>query len=697
MRDPVGVSVSAPIFSHPPGPAFCSAFRPWVVSGGQCAGQTGWVTESRAAEQGQRRVRVTSSDGDTAQHPAAHSGGLFGLALGALGVVFGDIGTSPLYAMQTVFAIDGNAVSPTPGDVYGVVSLIFWSVTVVVTIKYVMLVLRADNDGEGGIMALAALVRGVTAATPRLAAFALALGVLGASLFYGDSLITPAISVLSAVEGLQVARPELAEAVLPIGTVILTLLFVVQRWGTHLIGRLFGPVMVVWFAVLAALGVPRIVSHPGVLFGLSPIYIVSFVADHPYTAFLAMGAVVLVITGAEALYADMGHFGRRPIRVAWLGLVFPALIVNYLGQAALILADPRAVANPFYLLAPVGARLPLVGLATCATVIASQAVISGAFSVSRQAVRLGFLPQLTVRHTSTRESGQIFVPAVNWLLFGGVLTLIFGFGSSNRLATAYGLAVTGTLLLTTTLFLMYVTAAWRWPRWKLLMVACVFGGLELTYLAANLTKVVHGGWLPLLIATIVVTVMIIWQRGRRIVTARRIEVEGPLTDFVEWLHTEDIPRVPGTAVFPHPTNETTPLALRANVRFNHVLHERVVLISVRSENVPHVPVEERLSIDELGYAGDGIVHLSVRFGFQDEQDLPEMLRYAAGLSDELNLDPDTAMYFLSRMTIERGRGPGMSTWSKRLFIGLSHNAASPAAYFRLPLDRTVVMGSRIEL
>jgi len=668
---------------------------------GADGGQTDRVTDgqaaARAAEQALEPVAARAVAGGNPHHPAAHSSGLFGLALGALGIVFGDIGTSPLYAVQTVFSIDNNAVSPAPADVYGVVSLIFWSVTLVVTIKYVSFILRADNDGEGGIMALAALVRGVSGSIPRRAAIALGLGVLGASLFYGDSLITPAISVLSAVEGLEVARPDLAKAVLPIGIAILALLFVVQRWGTHLIGRFFGPVMVLWFVTLAALGVPHIVEHPGVLLGLSPTYIVSFVADHPYTAFLAMGAVVLVITGAEALYADMGHFGRRPIRVAWFVLVWPALILNYLGQAALILDDPGAIANPFYLLAPSWARLPLVVLATAATVIASQAVISGAFSVSRQAVRLGYLPHLTVRHTSTRESGQIYVPAVNWLLFGGVLVLIVMFRSSSSLATAYGLAVTGTLLLTTTLFLIYAATAWEWARWKLAVAAVVFGGVELTFLGANLTKVVHGGWLPLLIAAIVVTVMTTWQRGRRIVTARRVDMEGPLPDFVEQVNASRIARVPGTAVFPHPTKQTAPLALRANVEFNHVLHERVVIVTVVSENVPHVPPGERLAIDQLGHTADGIVHLSARFGFQDEQDIPRVLREAHGLSDELDLDPDTAFYFLSRITIERCHNPGMSTWRKRMFIGMSHNAATPAAYFNLPLDRTVVMGARIEL
>ena len=656
------------------------------------------VTDAHAVEpQVWPSSRGRMLSGGNPEHPAVHSSGLSGLALGALGVVFGDIGTSPLYSVQTVFSIDNGAVKPTVADVYGVVSMIFWSITLVVSVKYVSFILRADNDGEGGIMALAALVRGVAGSTARRAGFALALGVVGASLFYGDSLITPAISVLSAVEGLEVARPELAEFVLPISIAILAVLFAGQRFGTHRVGGLFGPVMVVWFVVLAVLGLPHIAAHPGVIWGLSPTYAMSFVVDHPLTAFIAMGAGVLVITGAEALYADMGHFGRRPIRVSWFAVVFPALIVNYLGQAALILDNPAAIANPFYLLAPGWAQLPLVVLATVATVIASQAVISGAFSMSRQAMRLGYLPHLTVRHTSSVEGGQIYVPAVNWLLFAGVLVLIAVFQSSARLATAYGLAVTGTFLLTTTLFLMYAALVWRWARWKLVLAGVVFAGVELTYLGANLLKIVEGGWLPLLVALIVVTVMTTWQRGRRIITARRVEVEGPLPEFVAMLNRENVPRVPGTAVFPHPTKLSTPLALRANVAFNHVLHERVVIVSVLSENVPHVPLEQRLSIDELGRDRDGILHLAARFGFQDDQDLPEALRQACGLSPELDIDPDEASYFLSRMTVERGNTPGMNRWRKRLFVGLAHNAASPAADFHLPVDRTVIMGSRVEL
>jgi KUP system potassium uptake protein len=464
---------------------------------------------------GRQTVGVTRSDTDpsratarTSRRHKAHGGSASGLTLGALGIVFGDIGTSPLYALQTVFSIDHGAVRPTTVDVYGVISLVFWSITVVVSVKYVAFILRADNDGEGGIMALAALIRGTLGHRPRLVSVSMLLGVIGASLFFGDSVITPAISVLSAVEGIEVVSPGVHNAILPIGVAVIAVLFLAQRFGTQQVGRLFGPVMVLWFGVLAALGIEHIVSHPGVLRGLSPTYAVAFFFEHPYIAFIAMGAVVLAITGAEALYADMGHFGRAPISRAWFALVFPALTLNYLAQGSLILQHPDAVANPFYLLAPHWARIPLVALATFATVIASQAVISGAFSVARQGVRLGFLPHLTVRQTSDHESGQIYVPAINWLLFGGVVVLLLGFQSSQRLATAYGLAVTGTLLLTTTLFLILAYAGWHWPLWRVVVLGIVFGGLELTFFAANLTKVAHGGWLPLTIGAASVTVML---------------------------------------------------------------------------------------------------------------------------------------------------------------------------------------------
>jgi KUP system potassium uptake protein len=620
------------------------------------------------------------------------------LVIAALGVVFGDIGTSPLYALQTVFTIDNHAVRATADDVYGVISLMFWSITLIVSIKYVGIVMRADNEGEGGVMALVALVRrllGEARSAPRAI---VALGVLGASLFYGDSLITPAISVLSAVEGLRVAAPSLSDVVLPVAAVILSALFVVQRWGTGRVGSFFGPVMIVWFTTLALAGIGGITKHPQVVAGLSPTYAVGFVIAHPYIAFVAIGAVVLVITGAEALYADMGHFGRPAIARAWFIFVFPALTLNYLGQAALILTEPWAVANPFFLLMPAWARWPMVVLATMATVIASQAVISGAFSVSRQAMQLGFLPAQTVRQTSEKEGGQVYLPAVNGALFVGVLVLVLVFESSARLATAYGVAVTGALLIDTILMLVVARYLWHWRPWKLLLAAVVFGGVELVYLSGNLVKVAHGGWLPLLVAAGVFTVMTTWQAGRRIVTANRQALEGPLQAFVTELHENPIAQVPGTAVFPHPTKETAPLALRMNVKHNHVRHESVVIVSAKAANIPYVPYDERLQIDDLGYDDDGIYHVTVHYGFSEPPDIPQGLAQACreGLLAP-DVDPGRASYFLSRASLQTTSKPGMSRWRKLLFVTLAHNAANPAEYFRLPPGRTVVMGTQVDV
>ncbi len=628
-------------------------------------------------------------------HPTAHAHGTGSLALmlGALGVVFGDIGTSPLYALQTVFSIDDGTVTADRGDVYGVISLVFWSITVVVSIKYVVFILRADNDGEGGVMALAALVRRHVPDGGRRFSVVMILGVLGASLFYGDSVITPAVSVLSAVEGLEVPVPSLSHVVVPIGAVIIALLFLVQRFGTHLVGRLFGPVMVLWFAVLGLSGLRKIVADPAILKGLSPSYAVLFVADHPYVAFIAMGAVVLSITGAEALYADMGHFGPTPIRRAWFFIVFPCLTLNYLGQGALIVQSQKSVSSPFFLLMPNWAQIPVVALATLATVIASQAVISGAYSVSRQAERLGYLPRMTVRYTSESSSGQIYIPGINWMLFAGVMVLLLTFQSSAKLATAYGLAVTGTFLITTTLFVAYAESAWHWARWKLITVGALFGLLELIYFAANLTKVLHGGWLPLLIAFVVCTAMLTWRKGSRMVTERRTKLEGPMEPFLQWLHTDPLTRVPGTAVFLHPGRRTTPLALRENANFNHVIHEHVFIVSTASENVPHVADADRVDIDDLGDPYDAITHLTLHFGFQDEQDVPAGLRLAA--EQGLDIEPDDAYYYLSRITVHAGSQEGMSRWRRRIFLGMARNAASPVEYFRLPLDRTIAMGAQV--
>jgi KUP system potassium uptake protein len=597
--------------------------------------------------------------------------------------------------MQTVFSLGDGAVRPVVGDVYGVVSLVFWSLTLIVSVKYVALIMRADNEGEGGVMALAAFARRVLGGVgAKPVALVMGLGVLGAALFYGDSIITPAISVLSAVEGLETTAPSLTRLVLPIAGVVLTLLFAVQRWGTDRVGGLFGPVMTLWFSSIGVAGLAGVLSHPDVLRALSPTYGVQFFVDRPKVAFLAMGAVVLAITGAEALYADLGHFGRSPIRRAWFFVVFPSLTLNYLGQAALVLHDPAGVVNPFFLLLPAWSRLPMVVLATAATVIASQAVISGAYSVSRQAVRLGFLPPLRIRQTSQRQYGQIYVPSVNWLLFGAVLVVVLGFGSSVRLATAYGVAVTGTFLLTTTLFLVVAREQWHWSTWQWLPIGLLFGGIELTYFAANLTKISHGGWLTLLIGVTMFAVMVTWRRGSQIITARRVEMEGPLPDFLARLQEMNLARVPGTAVFPHINKATTPLALRVNVAFNHVRHEHIVIVSGRTAPVPHIPWERRLRVDRLG---DGVVHITAEFGFQDRTDFPDVLRRVTRQHPEVDFDPDHASYFVSRIMLSRTAAPGLATWRKRLFLAVARNAASEAELLHLPKHRTVVLSAEVPL
>jgi KUP system potassium uptake protein len=629
---------------------------------------------------------------------AAGTAGVAALTLGALGVVFGDIGTSPLYALQTVFTAHDHAVKPTEAGVYGVISLVFWAITIIVSVKYVTFIMRADNDGEGGIMALIARVLDLPLKGAGAKAMLVALGIFGAALFYGDGMITPAISVLSAVEGLKVAAPGLESLVIPITLAVLTALFAIQRFGTEAVGRLFGPVMALWFTILAVSGFAKVIASPPILKALSPTYGIAFFLDNGGVAFLALGSVVLAVTGAEALYADMGHFGRPAIRRAWFFLVFPALTLNYMGQGSLILASPEAIENPFFLLIPHWARVPMVLLATLATVIASQAVISGAFSVTRQAVRLGFLPRLGIRHTSEAE-GQVYVPAVNGLLLVAVVALVVGFGSSARLASAYGIAVTGTLAIDTILFFVVVRVLWRKPLWVVLCGAGAFLFVDLAFFGANLPKVVDGGWFPLLLAAVVFTLLTTWQRGRELVTARRAQAEGLLRDFVEELRTADPPvyRVPGTAVCLTAGKETTPLALRENVDFNHVLHESVVIVSVQTSRIPHVHRSDRIVVDELGYEDDGILHLTIRYGFQDHHDMPAALREAVAQGLEVEVDVDNATYFVSHITLVRGDDPVMPRWRKKVFLALSRTSASPVEYFGLPERRIVTMGAYIEL
>jgi KUP system potassium uptake protein len=623
------------------------------------------------------------------------------LAVGALGVVFGDIGTSPLYTVQTVFdPSDPHPVKVSHDTVFGIVSLIFWSVTIIVTVTYVLLVMRADNDGEGGIMALIALIR--RRALPggaRAKAILAGLGIFGASLFFGDSMITPAISVLSAVEGVEVAAPSVAGIVIPITVVIILVLFLLQRLGTGAVGRMFGPVMSVWFAVIAVLGVRGVVEHPVIMEALSPTYAVGFLFGHFGSAFYSLTAVVLAVTGAEALYADMGHFGRTPIRRAWLLVVFPACILNYLGQGALILGHPATISNPFFLLAPGWARLPMVFLATVATVIASQAVISGAFSVAHQAGRLGYLPRLRIQYTSEEMMGQIYVPWINWLLLAAVLTLVLAFRTAAALAYAYGTAVTGTITITTLLFFYYARHQWRWPLWAVLAGGGALIAIDLLFFAANLTKLTHGAWFPLLIGLITFTVFTTWQRGRELVTRLRAQAEGPLREFIQQLHAmkPPLPRVPGTAIFLNRGKATAPLALRANVEHNEILHDNVFILSVETVPVPHVPAEERLTIDDLGYKQDRIVHVTARFGYMDQTNVPELLPLIRSADPEHPLHDDRLSYFISRIELVQGHTPGMSRWRKRLFIATSRITADAAESLHLPRERTVIMGSRIEL
>jgi KUP system potassium uptake protein len=603
--------------------------------------------------------------------------------------------------VQTVFnPSDPHPVKVSHDSIFGIISLIFWSVTIIVTVTYVLLVMRADNDGEGGIMALIALIR--RRALPggrRAKAMLAALGIFGASLFFGDSMITPAISVLSSVEGVKVAAPSLSELVIPITVAIIVVLFLVQRLGTGVVGRLFGPVMAVWFTVLGVLGVRGIAAHPVILEALSPSYAIAFLVGHFGTAFFSLTAVVLAVTGAEALYADMGHFGRPPIRRAWLLVVFPACILNYLGQGALILGHPASISNPFFLLAPGWARLPMVFLATAATVIASQAVITGAFSVAHQAAQLGYLPRLRIQYTSEQIMGQIYIPWINWLLLVSVLALVLAFRSSAALAYAYGTAVTGTITITTLLFFYYARHQWRTPLWIVLAGGGVLIAIDLLFLAANLTKLVHGAWLPLLIGITAFTILTTWQRGRALVTLERVREEGPLLAFIDQLHAMKPPlhRVPGTAIFLNRGKATAPLALRANVEHNEILHEYVLILSIETTPAPHVPAEERLQIDDLGYKDDRIIHVTARFGYLDQTNVPGLMPLIRGAAIESPLHDDRLSYFVSRIELVQGNTPGMSRWRKHLFIATSRITADAAEYFRLPRERTVIMGSRIEL
>ena len=602
--------------------------------------------------------------------------------------------------MQTVFSPD--ALRPVPVDetaIYGAISLVFWAITVIVTVMYVLTFMRTDNDGEGGLLALLALLAESRLSTKAFGVLA-SVGIFGAALFFGDSMITPAISVLSSMEGLEIIDPQLEEIVVPGAVAILLALFAVQHWGTARVGRFFGPIMALWFVAIAACGVPEIVRHPDVLQALSPHWAVRFFVDEPLIAFLALGGVVLAITGAEALYADMGHFGRRPISRAWLAIVFPALTLNYLGQGALLVNDESAVSSPFFLLVPDWAQIPMVALATVATVIASQAVISGAFSVTHQAARLGFLPRLRVVHTSAREEGQIYMPFVNWLLMIAVLALVLMFQSSEKLAAAYGVAVIGTITVTTTLFFTLQWVRDRRPHWQVAAVGASFLTFVLVFLAANLVKIGEGGYLPVGIGLVIFTVLSTWRTGRRLADANRDLVEGSLQEFVNELHNHEIPvrRVPGCAVFLSRGEGSTPLALRANVEHNHTLHRHTVILTLQNLRTPRAAAEDRVSVDDLGFSDDGITHVTARFGYLESMSLPAVLRQARELGLEGgDADVDNASYFVSAPELRITDAPGMAQWRKHLFLATTRLTSDPVEFFDLPRGNTVVMGAEIDL
>ena len=623
------------------------------------------------------------------------------LALGALGVVYGDLGTSPLYTEQVTFTFPA-AHHVTPTDVYGVISLIFWALAIVVSTKYAGVIMRAHNRGDGGIMALAALCR--RNRVPR-AAMLVTLGILGAALFFGDGMITPAISVLSAVSGLEIATPGVTNLVVPISIAILVVLFLLQRRGTGTVGNLFGPIMALWFISIALIGLPEVINHPAVLQAINPVWGARFFLDHGLKAFLALGGVVLCTTGAEALYADRGHFGPGPIRIAWFSLVWPAVLLSYLGQAAWIMDHPKAPLdvskfNPFFSVVPSWFQLPEVVLATVATVIASQAVISGSYTVARQAMQLGYLPRLRVIHTSEME-GQIYVPVINWILASGVLALVLIFQNSNGLANAYGFAVTGTFVLNTILFLSVARAMWRTPRWYLALLGTLFLTVEVSFFLANCAKLLHGAWLPLAVAIATSMVMLTWRAGQVIVTRNRLNQEGDLDAFLDELaaRTPPIQRIPGTAIFLNASGETTPLALRGLVEHTHTLATKVLVVSLVPRNVPRALKDRRFSVRRRGHGRWAILHVVIRHGYRDRTSVPELLQLARKQGYlERNLDLEGASYFISRISItENTRRPAMTAWRRKLFLLMARNSASPIEHFELPVERTVVMGSQVAL
>lgn len=623
----------------------------------------------------------------TAHRPASN---LAALTLGAIGVVYGDIGTSPLYALKEVFA--HGHVPLTPANILGVLSMVFWTITVVVSLKYVVLILRADNNGEGGLIAMLALASQAVKDRPMLRRRLLLVGIFGTAIFFGDGVITPAISVLSAVEGLEIAAPGLHPYVVPVTLLVLTVLFMVQRFGTASVGKYFGPITALWFVVLALLGLVHIASNPAVLWALSPHHAMAFVVAQPAIAFIALGSVVLCVTGAEALYADMGHFGKRPIRLAWFALVMPALVLNYFGQGAMLLAHPENVKNPFFEMAPTWALYPLIGLATCATVIASQALITAAFSVTKQAIQLGYLPRLRIQHTSVKETGQIYVPFVNWSLYVCIVLAVVFFRSSSNLAAAYGIAVTIDMLITTVMTFFVIRYGWKYP-WSLSLGATVFFfAVDLTFFTANVVKVFDGGWFPVVIGVIMFTLMMTWKQGRRSMRERLRMDAIDLKSFLEAVFVSPPTRVQGTAVFLVSDQGITPNALLHNLKHNKVLHETNLFVTVTHHEVPWIGFDKRASLEPLGH---DCWQVTLNFGFKNDPDVPEAL---ALLRDRgLQLDEMDTSYFLSRDIVIPTLGGGMAGWREKVFAGMHRNATTAADFLNLPTNRVVELGSKVEI
>ena len=615
---------------------------------------------------------------------------LSALTLGAIGIVYGDIGTSVLYAVKTVFA-EGH-VALTPENIFGILSIFFWTLTVIVSIKYVMLVLRADNHGEGGTAALLALASNAVKDKPVLRRRLLLIGMFGAALFYGDGVITPAISVLSAVEGLEVVSPAFTKYVVPLTLVILFALFLVQKRGTSGIGKFFGPITLVWFFAIGLLGLVQIVGNPSILKALSPYYALKFMFASPGTTFIILGAIVLCVTGAEALYADMGHFGKKPIRIAWFAIVMPALTLNYFGQGALLLSNPAAVKNPFYLMAPEWALLPMVGLATMATVIASQALISGAFSATKQIVQLGYLPRFYTLHTSVKETGQIYIPFINWALFVAIVLAVVFFKSSEALATAYGIAVCGNMLITTVLTFYVIRYSWKYSLALCLSATGIFFLIDFAFLASNALKFVEGGWFPILIAGAIFTLMVTWKQGRQILHEKLQADSIDLKSFLEAVFISPPSRVEGTAVFLTGEPGSVPNALLHNLKHNKVLHANNLFVTVRNHEVPWIGMDKRLEIASLGrHCWQVVIH----YGFKNDPDVPRALQQMRGRGCEV--DPMTTSYFLSRDIVVPTIGSGMSLWREKLFAQMHRNAGSAADFLNLPNNAVVELGSKIQI